>query len=66
MRTLKQIRIDVETKQAEFRKTHSLNMGVIRGAVDTSDLQADILADQAEYNRRSKLDHYYGGRIVKR
>jgi hypothetical protein len=37
----------IMAKQAEFRRIHSLNIGVIRGAIDTQDLQLEIFELQA-------------------
>ena len=64
MRTLTQIKNDIEANQAEYRRIGSLNNGVIRGAIDTNELQKTIKADMVEYNSRSKRDHYEGGIIV--
>lgn len=58
MRTLKQIREAIERNRAEYRRMSGLNQGVIRGAVDTSELQAAIDVDIREYNQRSKRDYY--------
>ena len=65
MRTLSQIRSDVEAKQSKYRRASALNNGVIRGASDTQKLQDEIKADMKEYNSRSKRDRYEGGVIVK-
>lgn len=62
-RTLRQIRADIEAGQAQGRKISALNTGVIRGATDITDIQDQILRDIAEYNRRSRRDHYYLGRL---
>ena len=66
MRTLKQIKDEIETKQAVYNKLSSLNNGVTHGAIDTSQIGDEILVDMQEYNSRSKSDMYVGGAIVKR
>ena len=64
-RTLAQRRIDIERLQDEYRRKAALNVGVIRGAVDTGELGEKIIALQYEYNRRAKTTRYYGGRLEK-
>lgn len=64
-RTLAQIRQDIVELQAEFRRVSSLNLGVIRGWVKASAIGERIRVDRAEYNRRSKRDHYELGRLVR-
>ena len=63
MRTLRQIRIEIEESKAEYRRISALNRGVIKGANDTAVLQERINEDMAKYNSRSRQDHYIHGRL---
>ena len=42
---------EIQEKQNEFRRIHSLNLGVIRGAISTENLQREIFALQAELKK---------------
>lgn len=66
MSTLNTLASKIEALQAEYRRTSGRNRGVIRGAVDTTDLGAEIERLQAEYNARAKRTMYSAGRIVPR
>jgi len=66
MRTLKQIREDIESNQIEYRRVSSLNLGLIKGSTDTQKLQVEILDDIDEYNRRSARDKFERGILKKR
>ena len=48
MRTLNQIRTEIENTQAEYRRIRRLNIGVIRGAIDTGDPTEKIVMESAE------------------
>ena len=47
--TKKELIATIQNLRQEFNRIHSLNLGVIRGATDTTELQSQIkrLADQA-------------------
>jgi hypothetical protein len=64
MKSLKQIRTEIEAAQAEYRKRANLDIGVIRGAVDTREIADRINALIAQYNARSRRDHYERGILV--
>ena len=64
MKTLKQIRTEIEASQTEYRRISGLNTGAIRGAVDTREIADRINALIAHYNARSRRDHYEFGTLV--
>jgi len=66
MKTLEQRRRDIAALQVEFRRLASLNQGVIRGAIDTQDLQAEIIRLMDVYNQRAKRTCYVRGIIEPR
>jgi hypothetical protein len=61
MKTLQQLRENIEKNQMEYRRISSLNNGVIRGALDIAGIEKDINTDIAEYNARSKKTKYVRG-----
>lgn len=66
MKTLQNLASRIETLQAQYRRASALNHGVLRGAVETASLSAEIQRLQAAYNTRAKTTMYSGGRIVQR
>jgi len=66
MRTLKQIRKNIESNQAEYRRVSALNRGLINGHTDTQDILLKICLDINEYNRRSARGKFERGILKKR
>lgn len=66
MKTLKQKRYEIEKMRAEYRRLSSLNNGVIRGAIDLTDLQRAISGAIEDYNRISRRDQFVVGILTRR